>query len=145
MSALSNAAENALLLLLFNNVDWENIGDAGGILGSVTAGVFYLSLHTSDPEAGDQTTSEISYTGYARVSVVRTDVGFTVTNDGVTNAAEILFGEMTAGAGGTVTFVGLGTDETGAGNLIAKASCNRLIEVGIIPRISAGALNFTAA
>ena len=40
---------------------------------------FYLSLHTGDPgEAGDQTTSEATYTSYARVAVLRTSAGWNI-------------------------------------------------------------------
>lgn len=60
---MTTAAANALLLLLLNNTDWANIGDAGGLQNSAAAGSLYLSLHTSSPgEGGDQTTNEISYT-----------------------------------------------------------------------------------
>ena len=60
---MSTAAANALLLLLLNNTDWANIGDAGGLQNSAAAGSFYLSLHTSSPgEGGNQTTNEIAYT-----------------------------------------------------------------------------------
>jgi len=60
---MTTAAANALLQLLLNNVDWANIGDAGGIQNSASAGSLYLSLHTSSPgEGGDQTTNEIAYT-----------------------------------------------------------------------------------
>jgi hypothetical protein len=60
---MTTAAANAFLLLLLNNTDWANVGDAGGLQNSVTAGSFYLSLHTSSPgEGGDQTTNEIAYT-----------------------------------------------------------------------------------
>jgi len=151
MSALSNAAETALLELLFKNTNWANIGDATGLRGSSVAGVFYLSLHTADPgEGGNQGTNEISYTGYARVSVARSGAGFTVSGDNVSNAAEILFGAMTAGAGGTATYVGLGTDLSGAGNLLFKAlvtspASGLAISAGITPRIAAGVLDFIAA
>ena len=64
---MSNASETALLNLLFNNVDWANIGDAAGLQNSATAGSFYVRLHSSDPgDAGTGDTNEISYTGYAR-------------------------------------------------------------------------------
>lgn len=59
---LANASATNLLLLIFNNTAWANVGDAPGILGSAAAGSLYLSLHTASPaEAGDQTTSEIAY------------------------------------------------------------------------------------
>jgi hypothetical protein len=60
---MSNAAATAALTLIFNNTDWANIGDAGGLQNSATAGSFYLSLHTASPgEGGSQTTNEIAYT-----------------------------------------------------------------------------------
>lgn len=67
------------LNLLFNNTNAANIGDATGLRGSSTAGNLYISLHTSDPGAtGDQTTNEATYTSYARVAVVRSASGWTV-------------------------------------------------------------------
>lgn len=60
---MTTAAANAFLLLLLNNTDWANIGDAGGLQNSASEGSLYLSLHTSSPgEGGSQSTNEISYT-----------------------------------------------------------------------------------
>lgn len=60
--AMTTAAANAFLLLLLNNTDWANVGDAAGLQNSATAGSLYLSLHTSSPgEGGTQATNEISY------------------------------------------------------------------------------------
>lgn len=60
---MTTAAANLLLLLLLNNTDWANVGDASGLQNSAADGSFYLSLHTATPtEAGNQTSSEISYT-----------------------------------------------------------------------------------
>ena len=68
-----------LLKLLFNNTTWANVGDVTGIVGSGTAGNLYVALHTADPSAGDQSTSETTYTGYGgRVAVARTTGGWTV-------------------------------------------------------------------
>ncbi len=88
----SNAAETAILELLFNNTDFANIGDAGGLQNSATAGSFYVALHTADPgEAGNATTNEAAYTNYARVAVARTAGGWTVSGNSVTNTAQITF------------------------------------------------------
>lgn len=96
----SDAFENSILLLIFNNTNIADIGDATGLRGSTAAGSLYLSLHTADPgEAGTQATSEIAYTGYARVAVARSSAGFTVTADTVTLTANADFPEMTGGAG----------------------------------------------
>lgn len=136
----SNAFENELLLLLFNNEDIANIGDAAGLQNSVAAGSFYLSLHTSDPgEAGDQTTNEIAYTGYARVAVARSSAGFTVSGASVTLTADEDFPKMTGGAGGTVTHFGVGTVSSGAGLLLYSGTTDPdiLIQSGTIPRLEA--------
>ncbi len=59
---MTTEAANNFLLLLFNNTDWANVGDAGGLQNSASAGSLYLSLHTSSPgEAGTQATNEIAY------------------------------------------------------------------------------------
>src|SRR5574343_93416 len=90
--SMSNASETALLNLLFNNADWANVGDAAGLQNSATAGSFYVALHTADPtDAGTQSTSEASYTGYARVAVARTAGSAVVTHFSV--------GLLSAGAG----------------------------------------------
>ena len=60
--AMANTAANNLMLLIFNNTTWANMGDATGVVGSTSAGSLYLSLHTSSPaESGNQTTNEIAY------------------------------------------------------------------------------------
>jgi hypothetical protein len=138
--SLTNAAETALLQLLFNNTNWANIGDATGLRGSTSAGNFHLSLHTSDPgEAGNQTTNEIAYTSYARVAVVRSASGWTITGNSASPVANVDFPTKTGGAGGTATYFGLGTDASGTGNLILKGTITPNIVVtadGTTPRLT---------
>lgn len=146
MSA-SNAFETALLLLIFNNTNAANIGDATGLRGSTTAGVFYISLHTADPgEAGAQNTSETAYTGYARISVARSGAGFTVSGNSVSNAAIVAFGNCTASPGAALTHFGIGTDVSGAGNLIMSGALGASYQpaVGNAPSFAIGALTATA-
>ena len=145
--SLTNEAENLLVLLLFQNANWANIGDATGLRGSTTAGSFFISLHTADPgETGDQTTSEANYTGYARVAVARTSGGFTVTADTASNAAAVTFGACTAGSS-TCTFFGIGTASTAAGHLIASGALTASLAVtaGITPSFAIGAMTAVAA
>jgi hypothetical protein len=60
---MGDAAATAFLTLFFNNTDWANVGDAGGLQNSAAAGSLYLSLHTSSPgTGGTQAMNEISYT-----------------------------------------------------------------------------------
>ncbi len=137
--SLSNASETDLLRLIFTNTTWANVGDATGLVGSSTAGSWFISLHTADPgEAGDQTTSEISYTGYARVAVARSTGGWTVSGNSVSPVSTISFGAMTAGTGGTVTFIGIGRASTGTGELLCSGAVTPNITVanGVTPQLT---------
>lgn len=136
--SMSNALENGLLEHILNNADIPNIGDATGLRGSSADGSLYVSAHTGDPgEAGNQETNEIAFTGYARVAVTRDGTGWTVVANTATPAANLDFGKMTAGAGGTVTHIGIGTASSGAGVLLLSGTTDPDITVanGIILRI----------
>lgn len=114
----SNSLENAWLAHYFTNTDIANVGDATGLRGSTTAGSLYWSAHTAYPgEAGNQSTSECAYTGYARIATVRSGAGWTVSTNQVTNAAQLQFGEKTGAADETIFFVGIGRSVSGAGTL----------------------------
>lgn len=136
----TNAWETGLLTLVFINTDFANVGDATGLRGSSTAGSFYFSLHTADPgEAGDQTTSECTYTSYARVAVARSAAGWTVTADAVAVDADVTF-PAGAGGSGTATYWGLGTASSGAGVLLYKGAISPSIVTGsgVTPKLTAG-------
>lgn len=66
----SSALLVAQLKLLFQNIAFQGVGDAGGLLPSVTAGSLYIALFTAS--------AECAYTDYARVAVARSAVGWTV-------------------------------------------------------------------
>jgi hypothetical protein len=122
--------ENSMLLLFFNNTNFANVGDATGLRGASTAGSLYVSLHTADPgEAGDQSTSEIAYTSYARVAVARSGSGWTVTNNSVSPASTITFPAGTGGSG-TATYFGVGTASSGAGVLLYSGAISPTITCG---------------
>ncbi len=131
----SNTFENDLLKLIFNGTAIANLADNAAASPLTN---LYVSLHTADPgEAGDQTTSEIAYTGYARVAVARTSGGWTVTANSVSPTSPIEFGEMTGGAGGTATYAAIGTAQTGTGKILYSGALSPTIAValGVIPRI----------
>jgi hypothetical protein len=137
----SNSWENGLLLLLFNNTNFANVGDATGLRGSTAAGSLYLSLHTADPgEAGDQTTNEATYTSYARVAVARTSGGFTVSTNSVNLTSVANFPAGTGGSG-TVTHFGIGTALTGAGVLLYSGTVtpNIVTGNGVTPQLTTAA------
>jgi hypothetical protein len=135
----SDAFENSLLLLIFNNTNIANIGDATGIRSSTAAGSLFMALHTADPgEAGSaQTTSEVSYTGYARVGVARSGAGFVVTGNSVSPAANVDFGACTAGTA-TATHFSVGTVVSGAGQILYRGALSPTISIaaGVTPRVT---------
>jgi hypothetical protein len=139
----TNAFETALLNLYFVNIDHANVGDAAGLQNSTAAGNIYVSLHTADPgETGDQTTSEATYTSYARVAVVRSAAGWTVSGANVSNAAVVTFPTATGGTN-TITHFGLGSALTTAGNLYMSGllASSRVISTGITPSFAIGELD----
>ena len=135
----SNAFENAWLQLVFQNTNIANIGDATGLRGSATAGQLFFSLHSADPgEVGTQATSEVSYTGYARVGVSRAgSAGFTVTDSSVSPAANVDF-PTCAGGTATATHFSIGVASSGATLVLYKGAItpNIAISTGVTPRLA---------
>lgn len=130
----SNTFETQLLQLIFNGTAIPNLAQNG--VSPLTQ--LFVALHTADPgEAGTQTTSEVSYTGYARVGVARTAGGWVVTGNSVSPAANIEFGEMTAGTAGTATHASIGTAASGAGTILYRGELDPPVafNIGVIPRI----------
>lgn len=131
----SNAFENSLLKLIFNATAIANLADNAA---SSPLTNLYVSLHTADPgETGDQSTSEATYTGYARVAVARTTGGWTVTNNSVSPVANIDFANCTGGTN-TITYFGVGTASSGAGVLYYSGTVTPSISVssGVTPRLT---------
>jgi hypothetical protein len=128
--------ENDFMKLIFNATAIANIAD-NAATSPLTS--LYVSLHTADPgETGNQTTNEISYTGYARVAVARTSGGWTVTNNSVSPVSVINFGQMTGGTGGTATHAAVGTASSGTGKILWSGALSPTISVtsGVTPQIS---------
>lgn len=146
MSAISgkgNTFEQDILKLIFNATAIANIADNAAT--SPLANLF-VALHTADPlEAGDQTSSEATYTGYARVSVARTSGGWTVSAAGdpttAQNAGTITFGACTAGSN-TITHASVGVATSGASKLLygGALTASLAVSAGITPSFAAGAL-----
>jgi hypothetical protein len=151
MSA-TNVFENGLLSLIFENANYANVGDATGLRGSTTAGVFYISLHTANPnETGNQTTSEAAYTSYGRghntgspVGIARSTAGWTVASGVADNDAVCNFPAATGGSE-TETHFGIGSDSTGVGNLFlwGALTAGLAVSAGITPSFAVGALDVT--
>ncbi len=140
--------ESDFLKLVFQNLAIANIGNAGGLLPSSVPGNLFVALHTADPgEAGNQNTSEATYTGYARVAVVRSAVGWTVAGTAptaVTNAGAVPFPACTAGSS-LCTHFSVGTLTSGAGQLLYKGplSASLSVSVNITPSFAIGQISIT--
>lgn len=141
----SNVFENKMSLHYFNNQPMAGHGDATGLPASAVAGNYYASMHSADPgEAGNQSTNELSYTGYARVAIPRTTAGFTVTNNVTANAAAVVFPPCTAGSG-TATWIQIGTSPTGTGEVLYRYQLSNpsslAISAGITPEFAPGLIS----
>ena len=85
----SNNFENNFLKLIFQATGIANIADNATTAPNTN---LFAALHSADPgETGNQTTSEVSYSGYARVSVARSTGGWTVVSGVVSPMANISF------------------------------------------------------
>lgn len=130
-----NTFENDLLALIFNATAIGNIADNAA---SSPLTNLYVSLHTADPgEAGNQTTSEVAYTSYARVAVARTSGGWTVTGNSVSPVADITFPACTGGTA-TATHFAVGTASSGTGKILYSGTLtpNLSISTGVTPKIN---------
>lgn len=110
--------QNDVLKLIFQAVAIANIADNAAASPLTN---LHVALHTADPGgAGTQSTSEISYTGYARIAVARTAGGWNVTGIVASPVAAIQFGEMTAGTGGVATHFSVGVASSGATKILRR-------------------------
>jgi len=132
---ISNAAENNILKLIFNATAWADYAMDDSTSPHVNIGV---SLNTADPgEAGTMSTSETTYTSYARVNVARTTGGWTVTANSVSPVANIDFPAGTGGSG-TVTHFTVGSPSGGAVDYLWSGTVtpNIVTGNGVTPRLT---------
>jgi hypothetical protein len=123
--AKGSTFDNQLLALIFNATTNATLFSAAG-----SATNLYVSLHTADPTAsGNQTSSEVTYTSYARVAVARTSGGWTVSGSSVTPVASITFPAGTGGAG-TATNFAIGTASSGTGQILYTGAISPSIVTG---------------
>lgn len=133
--SFSNAAETAIMALIFNATAWANMADNAGTSPQTDIAV---GLHTADPgEAGTMSTSETTYTSYARQSVARTTGGWTVTGGSVSPVSNIDFPAGTGGSG-TVTHFSVGRTGGGAAAIHMKGTVtpNIVTGTGVTPRLT---------
>jgi hypothetical protein len=148
MASLTDDLENKLLLHWLNNTAIANVGDATGLPASAAPGSTQLALSTSALTDASTllTATEVAYTGYARPLQARSSAGWTVSGATASNAALIVFGEMTAGGPDTVVHEGIGFIATGDVLRMHQDLTNDLvINNGVNPTHQIGSLTWTAA
>jgi hypothetical protein len=140
MSA-TNTLETNLLELIFNKTLPSYLGTLSGT-GDVN---FYLALFTADPTEAGTLTNECAYGNYARVAVVRTSGGWTVSGNQATNTALVQFVKSTS-TGADAKYVGVMSGGTiGAGTMLVslQLTTDTPTTTGIQPQFDAGTLVFT--
>lgn len=125
--SISDTTENALMALIFNATAWANYADNAATSPQTAIAV---ALHTGDPgESGTMSTSEATYTSYARASVNRNSGGWTVTANSVSPAATISFAAGTGGSG-TVSYFSTGKTGGGAAAILFSGTVSPSIVTG---------------
>jgi hypothetical protein len=142
----SNSFESDVLKLVFNATGISLLADNTATTPLTN---LFISLHTTDPgETGTQTTGEIAYTGYARVAVVRTSSGWTISGTAPTqaaNTAAINFPACTGGTAATASFFAVGATTSSAGEIYYSGAITTplAISTGITPSFAISALVVT--
>jgi len=119
------------------------------IAATAGATVVWSALHTADPAGGAQNGSEVSLTGYTRISQDRStaaSVGWTVSTSVSTSYASaspngaITFPILTSTSTGTATHWSVGISSAGATQIIASGTLSPNINLGqnVTPQITTG-------
>jgi hypothetical protein len=139
-NSISDTTESAILALVFNATTWSNYAINATTSPETTINVS-LNTGANVTDTDTMSTSEISYTGYARLAPARTSGGWTVSGTSPTTvnpAAALTFGQMTAGAGGTVTTFTTGKSGGGAAAVLwgGLVSPNITVSNGVTPQLT---------
>jgi len=127
--------ENEILRLIFNATAIANMADNAS---SSPLTNLFVAAHTADPgEAGTQTTSEATYTSYARATVARTAGGWTVTANSVSPVAAIPWPACTGGTN-TITHWSVGVAVSGSTKILYKGTVtpNIAVSTGVTPSLT---------
>jgi hypothetical protein len=128
---------NNLLKLVLQATNFANIAD-----NAVTSPITntYVALHTADPGAGgNQSTSETSYTSYARQAVARTSGGWTVTNNVANPVANVVF-PISTGTTPTITHFSVGKTISGATDMwwSGTVTPNIVVSLSVVQTLTTG-------
>jgi hypothetical protein len=132
--SFGDTAENDLLELIFKATDWANIADDTVTSPETNLGV---ALHTTPGpgDSGTQLTNEAAYTSYAREDIARTGVGWSVTTNVASPAANIDFTEATGGSE-TETHFSIGKASGDYLLFWGTVTPNIVVSSGVTPRLT---------
>lgn len=135
MAGFSDSVENSILNLIFSATTWANY--AINASSSPETNIV-TTLNTADPgDTGTGSTSEATYTSYARVNVGRSAGFSTSTVGSVSPVAAIAF---PAGTGGSGTVTNFSFTKSGGGtsiNIVAgTVTPNIVTGSGVTPQLS---------
>lgn len=136
--SIADTTENALLALIFNATAWGNYADNAATTPQTN---IHTALHTADPgDAGTMSTSEATYTSYARTNVARTSGGWTVSGTAPTQVVPAATIAFPAGTGGSGTVTHFSTGKTGGGTTAilfsGTVTPNIVTGNGVTPQLS---------
>lgn len=134
MSA-TDVAENAILNLILRATAWANVAD-NAASSPLTA--LHAALATADPgDAGTMSTSEATYTSYARQNIARS-TGFSAASGGSSALAADLDFPAATGGTNTISYWNLGKTGGGAVDAFFNGTVTPNISVtsGVIPRLT---------
>ena len=138
MAGFSDTTENAILALIFNATAWGNYADNAATSPQTQIAV---GLNTADPgDAGNMSTSEVTYTSYARVNVARTSGGWAVSGTSPTTVNPVANISFPAGTGGSGTVTNFSVGKTGGGAaailLAGTVTPNIVTGSGVTPQLT---------
>lgn len=136
--SISDTTESALLALIFNATAWANYADNAATTPQTN---IHTALHTADPgDSGTMSTSETTYTSYARTNVARTSGGWAVSGTAPTQVVPVATIAFPAGTGGSGTVTHFSTGKTGGGTAAilfsGTVTPNITVGNGVTPQLS---------
>lgn len=132
---ISDTTENAILNLIFSATTWANYAINASASPETN---IVVALHTADPtDSGTQSSSETTYTSYARANVARSTGWSTATAGSVSPAANIDFPAGTGGSG-TISFFSTGKSGGGTSPILWSGAVSPNIAAGngVTPRLT---------
>src|SRR5262245_59967275 len=146
--SIANVTEGRILALIFQAVAWARYADNAASSAETSIAV---ALHTSDPtDAGNMSTAEPLYVGYARVNVARSAAGWALSGSVVSPDAPAVISPVaninlpSVGVSSPVESVphfSLGATGGGAQDILFTGTISPPImssPAGLVPRLTQG-------